>query len=58
MRHSEKESLDSAEGAQFSDIHIMVESIDDIKKLEQMKVFNDLSAEERKGQKPLLFTDI
>ena len=47
MRHSEKESLDSAEGAQFSDIHIMVESIDDIKRLEQIKVFNDLSAEER-----------
>ena len=34
VRHSEKVNLDSKEGALFSDIHIMVEAIDDIKKLE------------------------
>jgi hypothetical protein len=34
VRHNEKENIDSKEGALFSDIFIMVEAIDDLKKLE------------------------
>jgi hypothetical protein len=34
VRHNLKENIDSKEGALFSDIFIMVEAIDDLKKLE------------------------
>ena len=58
VQHSESESVNSEAGAMFSDIFILVESIENLEKMQKIKVISDMSPADRKTQQPILFGDI
>jgi len=48
VQHNENEVIDSEAGAMFSDIFILVESIENLDKMQQIKVISDMSPSDRK----------
>lgn len=58
VQHNEQEKIDSEAGAMFSDIFILVESIENLDKMQQIKVISDMSPADRKNQKPIFLNDI
>lgn len=49
VQHNENEVIDSEAGAMFSDIFILVESIENLDKMQQIKVISDMSPSDRKN---------
>ena len=49
VQHNEHEKIDSEAGAMFSDIFILVESIENLDKMQQIKVISDMSPADRKN---------
>jgi hypothetical protein len=58
VQHSENEVIDSESGAMFSDIFILVESIENLEKMQQIKVISDMSPTDRKQQQPIFMSEI
>lgn len=57
VQHNANEEIDSEAGAMFSDIFILVQSVGDLDKMQQLKVMN-ASPDVRKTQKPIMLEDI
>lgn len=58
VQHNPNEDVESEAGAMFSDIFILIDSVDDLDKMQKIKVQTDVSAEKLKNQKPILMEDI
>ena len=58
VQHNPNEEVDSEAGAMFSDIFLLVESIEDLEKMQKIKVINDMKPELRKTQSPIFMEDL
>ena len=58
VQHSANDDVNSESGAMFSDIFILVESIENLDKMQKIKVINDMAPDVRKTAKPILMEDI
>lgn len=58
VQHNPNEEIDSEHGAMFSDVFILVESIENLDKMQKIKVINDMAPDVRKTQKPILMEDL
>lgn len=58
VQHSAADDVNSEAGAMFSDIFILVESIENLDKMQQIKVISDMSPSDRRNQKPILMEDL
>ena len=58
IQHNPNDVIESEAGAMFSDIFILVDSVEDLHKMQQIKVQSDISAEKLKNQQPILMEDL